>query len=338
MSQRWAGVLSSIPSPTQSVWHLGPLPIRAYAMCILGGIVLAAWVGNRRYVARGGRHGVIFDVAAWAVPFGVVGGRIYHVVSSPQAYFGAGGHPLRALAIWEGGLGIWGAVSIGGLGAWIACRRAGVLLPPVADSLAPGIVLAQAVGRFGNWFNNELYGRATDLPWGLTIHEWDQANGQAVRDATGHAVVLGTFHPTFLYESLWNVGVAAVIIWADRRYKLGHGRVFGLYVALYTVGRFWIEALRVDEANHILGLRLNLWTAALVFVGATVGVVVSARRHPGRESYLLRGEPADASGRAEPGEPADASGRAEPGEPADASGRAEPGEPTESEAPAHPTT
>jgi len=278
----------SLPSPTQGVWQLGPLPIRAYALCILAGIVVAIWLGDRRWRARGGQAGTVGDIAAWAVPFGIVGGRLYHVATSWQPYFGPGGRPVEALYIWQGGLGIWGAVALGAVGAWIGARRAGVLLPPMADALAPGIVLAQAIGRWGNWFNNELYGSATTLPWGLRIHEWDNATGRAVRGADGQPVVLGTFHPTFLYEALWNVGIAAVLIWLDRRYKIGHGRVFALYVLLYTIGRFWIEALRVDPSNLVFGLRLNLWTSVIVGLGALVYLVLSARLRPGRETSVLR--------------------------------------------------
>jgi prolipoprotein diacylglyceryl transferase len=279
---------ASLPSPTQGVWQLGPVPIRAYALCILVGIVVAIWLGDRRWRARGGRPGTVGDIAAWAVPFGIVGGRLYHVATSWQPYFGPGGRPVEALYIWQGGLGIWGAVALGAVGAWIGCRRAGVLLPPMADALAPGIVLAQAIGRWGNWFNNELYGSPTTLPWGLRIHEWDNATGQAVRGADGQAVVLGTFHPAFLYEALWNVGIAAVLIWLDRRYKIGHGRIFALYVLLYTIGRFWIEALRVDPANQVLGLRLNMWTSVIVGLGALVYFVLSARLRPGRETSVER--------------------------------------------------
>jgi prolipoprotein diacylglyceryl transferase len=281
-------VLAVLPSPTQGVWYLGPLPLRAYALCILAGIVVAAWLGERRWVQRGGRQGVVLDVAAWAVPFGILGGRLYHVITSYQPYFGPGGHPLDALMIWNGGLGIWGAVALGAVGAWIGARRAGVLLPPMGDTLAPGIVLAQAIGRWGNWFNNELYGGPTDKPWGLRIYEWDQPAGHAVTGAGGRPVVLGVFQPTFLYESLWDLGVAVVLIWADRRFRIGHGRVFALYVLLYTVGRGWIEALRVDPANHILGLRLNLWTSLLVGLGALAYLVISARLRPGREASLVR--------------------------------------------------
>jgi prolipoprotein diacylglyceryl transferase len=270
--------LASIPSPAQGVWHLGPVPVRAYALCIIAGVVLAVWLGEKRWVARGGRPGDVTEVATWMVPMGILGGRIYHVLTTPAPYFGSGGDPIKALYIWEGGLGIWGAVALGGVGAWIGCRRRGIPLPPFADALAPGIALAQAVGRFGNYFNQELFGRPTGLPWGLEIDSAHRPDG--LEDQL-------TFHPTFLYEALWNVGVAALVVWADRRFKLGHGRAFALYVAAYAAGRFWIEALRVDPATHVLGLRLNDWTSLVVFFGAVVYLVVSARRHPGREVITL---------------------------------------------------
>lgn len=290
-----------IPSPTQSVWYLGPLPIRAYALCILLGILVAIRLGERRWIERGGRAGAVLDIAVWAVPFGIVGGRLYHVATSWQLYFGPGRDPMQALAIWEGGLGIWGAVALGGVGAWIGARSAGIVLPPLADALAPGIVLAQAIGRWGNWFNNELHGGPTDLPWGLRIYQWDQAAGHAVPGPDGRPVADGVVHPTFLYESVWNVGVAGVLLWADRRFRLGHGRVFALYVVLYTTGRLWIEALRVDDANRILGLRLNLWTSLIVGLGAVVYLVVSSRLRPGRETSVYR--PARARTTSPDGEP-----------------------------------
>ena len=265
----------SIPSPAQGVWHLGPVPLRAYALCIIAGIVVAVWLGERRWVARGGRNGDVTEIATWMVPFGIIGGRIYHVVTSPDAYFGSGGSPVHALYIWQGGLGIWGAIFFGGLGAWIGCRRRGIPLPAFADALAPGIALAQAIGRLGNYFNQELFGRPTDLPWGLTIDAAHRPGGFADR---------ATYHPTFLYELLWDVGVAALVIWADRRFRLGHGRAFALYVAAYTVGRGWIEALRIDPAHDVLGLRLNDWTSLLVFLGAVSYLVVSSRLRPGRET------------------------------------------------------
>lgn len=254
-------ILASLPSPTTSVWHLGPIPLRAYAFCILLGVVVAVMLSDRRLRARGGPPGLVVDVAVWAVPFGIVGARIYHVITSPEHYFGTGGHPLDALKIWEGGLGIWGAIAAGALGAWIACRQAGLPLRVMADVVAPGIVLAQALGRWGNWFNNELYGRETSLPWGLKVHAMG-SDGRSLGELPG------TYHPTFLYESLWCLGVALLLLWAERRWRLGHGRVFALYVLAYTAGRGWIEYLRTDEANHFLGLRLNEWTALVVFLCA----------------------------------------------------------------------
>jgi prolipoprotein diacylglyceryl transferase len=267
-------VLASIPSPHEGVWHLGPFPIRGYALCIILGILIAIYVGDRRWRQRGGAAGTVADVAVWAVPFGILGGRLYHLVTTPQPYFGAGGHPMDAFKIWNGGLGIWGAVLLGGVGAWIACRRRGIPLPPMADALAPGIVLAQAAGRWGNWFNQELYGRPTTLPWALRI----DPDKRPARYAD-----FATFQPTFLYESLWCIGVAALCIWADRRWRMGHGRVFALYVASYVVGRAMWEMLRVDPANDILGLRVNLWVCLIAFVGSVAYLVISHRLRPGRE-------------------------------------------------------
>ena len=266
-------LLASIPSPTQGVWFVGPIPLRGYAVCIIAGIILAVWIGNKRWVARGGEPGAVLDISMWAVPFGILGGRIYHVISSPGPYFGENGNLLDAFKIWEGGLGIWGAIALGGVGAWIGCRRKGVPLTAFADAVAPGIAVAQAVGRLGNWFNNELYGAALDAPWALTVYRWDAGLGQAIRDSTGEPLVLGTFHPTFLYELLWNLGVAALVIWADRRFNLSRGRAFALYVAAYCAGRVWIEALRIDPAETVLGLRLNVWTSILVFIGAVAWFV-----------------------------------------------------------------
>lgn len=274
---------ASIPSPPASVWYLGPFPLRAYALAILAGIVAAVLLTRRRWVERGGSADDVLEIAFWAVPFGIVGGRIYHVLSSPDAYFGPGGDPWRAVAIWEGGLGIWGAVAFGAVGAWIGCRRQGVRLAPFADALAPGLLVAQAVGRLGNWFNQELFGGPTTLPWGLQI---DDAHLPAGYDP-------GTlFHPTFLYELLWNLGAAAVLVVLDRRLRLGHGRVFWLYVVLYTAGRLWIELLRIDPAETIGPFRLNVWTSIIVGLGALVAFVVVGRRHPGRETTLLLDPPA----------------------------------------------
>ncbi len=271
-----AWIPASIPSPDQSVWYLGPLPIRAYAVCILVGIFVAMWVGDRRWVARGGQPGLVYDVAIWAVPLGIIGGRLYHVITDWQLYFGAGGSGIGgAVAIWQGGLGIWGAIALGAVGAWIGCRRAGVPLPPFADSLAVGVPLAQAIGRLGNWFNQELFGRPTDLPWGLEIDLQHRPAGYEQYE---------TFHPTFLYEALWLVLVALIVAWADRRWTLGHGRAFALYVAAYCVGRLGVEMLRIDPVNQVGGIRLNVFTAIFVGIGAVVYFVISARTRPGRES------------------------------------------------------
>ncbi|MFC4108136.1 prolipoprotein diacylglyceryl transferase [Micromonospora zhanjiangensis] len=263
---------AALPSPSTAVWQLGPVPIRAYALCIVLGIVVAAVVTEARLRRRGVAPGATLDIAVWAVPFGIIGARLYHVISSPQAYFGADGHPLNAFKIWEGGLGIWGAIVGGALGAWLAVRQLGLPLSVVADALAPGLPLAQAIGRLGNWFNNELYGGPTTLPWGLQIHRMDPDNpGHALRDGAGNPVLEpALYHPTFLYELVWNLGVAALVYLVDRRVKFGRGRAFALYVMAYTAGRFWIEMMRRDEANIILGLRLNVWTSVLVFLGALI--------------------------------------------------------------------
>jgi prolipoprotein diacylglyceryl transferase len=276
-------VLAYLPSPDRGVWHLGPIPIRAYALCIILGIVVAVTWGEKRFVARGGEPGTVLDVAVFAVPFGLVGGRLYHVATDWRTYFGPGGDPIRALMIWEGGLGIWGAVALGAVGAWIGCRRRGVPLPFFADAVAPGILVAQAVGRLGNYFNQELYGGPTTAPWGLEIYErvdpatglQDSLNGVAVGDPV--AVV----QPTFLYELIWNLIVAGLVVVADRRFRLGHGRVFALYVAGYTLGRFFIELLRTDPATRVFGdIRINVVVSAVVFVLAVVYFVLARGRGP----------------------------------------------------------
>jgi len=275
--------LAYIPSPSRGVLHLGPIPLRGYAFCIIIGVFAAVWIGNRRWIARGGQAGTVADIAVWAVPFGLVGGRLYHVITDYELYFSEGRDWVDAFKIWEGGLGIWGAIALGAVGAWIGCRRRGIPLPAWADALAPGIAVAQAVGRWGNWFNQELYGKPTDLPWALKITS--STDGR----------VPGTYHPTFLYESLWCLGVAALVIWADRRFKLGHGRAFALYVAAYCVGRFWTEYMRIDDAHHLLGLRLNNWTALIVFVLAVVYIVLSWKKRPGRETVVEPGVPDDSA-------------------------------------------
>ena len=240
--------------------------MRAYALCILVGIVLAVWLTGRRLEDRGTPRTRSLDVAAYAVPFGIVGGRLYHVITSWQPYFGPGGHPIDALKIWHGGLGIWGAIALGAVGAWLGCRRFGVSFRDYIDAAAPGVAFAHALGRWGNWFNNELYGRPTTVPWGLTIHQWDEAQGRAVVNAAGKPVVLGTFQPTFLYESVFLVVLALLLLRIDRVRSLRPGQLFALYVAGYPLGRVVMEFMRSDDANHILGLRVNVWTCLVVFI------------------------------------------------------------------------
>ena len=286
-------VLAYIPSPAQGVWHIGPVPLRAYALCIIAGIVAALIIGDRRWVARGGQAGVIYDIALWAVPFGLIGGRLYHVMTDWRTYFGADGAGFgAALRIWDGGLGIWGAVALGAVGAWIGCRQRGIPLPAFGDAIAPGIILAQAIGRLGNYFNQELYGRATTLPWGLEIYE--RRNSDGVLDSlngvsTGQLVEV--VHPTFLYELLWNLLVFAALIYVDRRFKIGHGRLFALYVAAYCVGRFWVELMRSDMATHIAGIRINTFTSTFVFIAAVVYIMVAPKGREDPES--LKGNDED---------------------------------------------
>ncbi|GAA3786443.1 prolipoprotein diacylglyceryl transferase [Sphaerisporangium flaviroseum] len=266
--------LASIPSPSEGVWYLGFIPIRAYALCFVLAIAFGIWLSERRWRARGGEKGTISDIALPAVIFGLIGARLYHVITDWQTYFGprAIKEPYRALFIWEGGLSIWGAVALGGVGVWLACRRRGLSLGAVADTVAPSIAFGQAIARWGNWFNQELYGSPTTLPWGLEI---DQAHG-------GEPGVL--YHPTFLYESLWDAALGFALILAGRRFTLRHGRLFALYVAGYTFGRFWIEGLRidpvggVDHAVTLLGLRINQWTSIVLFIGALVYLWVTRNK------------------------------------------------------------
>jgi len=261
--------LAAIPSPTTAVWNLGPIPIRAYALFIVLGIVAASVVTEIRMRRRGAPPYLVLDVAVAAVLLGIVGARLYHVITTPDAYFGKDGHLLDAFKIWRGGLGIWGGVVGGLLGGWIVARMRGIPLTFIADAAAPGLPLAQAIGRWGNYFNNELYGGRTSLPWGLKVHQMSDQNPGHALVMDGKPVLLeGLYQPTFLYESIWDIGVA-ILVWAlDRRHRYGRGRAFALYVMAYTVGRFWVEALRSDQAIHFLGMRLNDWVSIIVFLGA----------------------------------------------------------------------
>nr|WP_202032184.1 MULTISPECIES: prolipoprotein diacylglyceryl transferase [Corynebacterium] len=274
--------LANIPSPPQGVWYLGPIPIRAYALCIITGIIVAMAISLRRYKARGGNPETVWDAAIVIIPAGIIGGRLYHVITDHQKYFGEGKNPWQAFNITAGGLGIIGAVALGALAVWVMMRRKGLPIAPLADAIAPSVILAQGIGRLGNYFNQELYGAETDVPWALDIYYRVNEAGQYA-PLTGRSTgeVIASVHPTFLYELIWNVAVFFVLIWADRRFRLGHGRVFWLYVAGYTLGRFFIEFMRRDEANLILGLRVNTWVSAILFI---VAVVIFFMLQKGRET------------------------------------------------------
>ena len=271
-----------IPSPSLSSFSVGPLTIHFYALCIITGIAAAIWIGRKRYANLGGNPDDVSEVAIWAVPFGIIGGRIYHVITSPAQYFGANGNPVDALKIWEGGLGIWGAISLGAVGAYLYFRTHKTTLNfrQLLDSLAPGIVVAQAIGRVGNYFNQEVFGKPTELPWGLEIDPVNRADGFES---------YGTFHPTFLYELLWCLVVAVLLIKLPgflKQITSKQGDIFALYILGYTLGRVWIESLRIDEANLILGLRLNIWVSLIVLITASAYLIASKRRGNTKENHI----------------------------------------------------
>jgi prolipoprotein diacylglyceryl transferase len=273
----WGHAVLSIPSPATGIWHIGAFPIRAYALCIIAGIIVAMMIATRRWRARGGTADSMELMVVVGVPFGIVGARLYHVITDYQLYFGPGRHPLNALKIWEGGLGVWGAIAFGVFGGYLVARRRRIAFPAVLDAIAPAILVAQAIGRLGNWFNQELFGRPTTLPWALEIAPQYRPEGYEQ---------FATFHPTFLYEMLWNLAAAGLLVWLDRKFRLGHGKVFALYVLLYTAGRFWIEALRIDTVNEIGGFRLNNYTALIGFIVALVWLIWLIRNRPGREEVV----------------------------------------------------
>jgi prolipoprotein diacylglyceryl transferase len=310
--QAAALVPASIPSPDWSGFDIplpwGTLRIHAYALCILAGIVVGLWLTSVRWAKRGAPEGSVWDIVVWAIPFGIIGGRLYHVVSSPDAYFGPGFDGTGDLSlipqIQRGGLGIWGAVVLGVVGAWIGCRRSGVKLTAFLDAAAPGLLLAQAVGRWGNYFNQELFGGPTTLPWGLQI-DADNPNFPAGTPADT------LFHPTFLYESLWNLAGVVILLALDRKFNFRRSRLFWLYAMYYTLGRVWIEAMRIDDAEQIslfgITTRLNVWTSIFVFLAALVAFILLGRKkRAGSDSVYLPGrEPAKEDGPGE-GSPEDA--------------------------------
>ena len=271
-----------IPSPSLSSFSVGPLTIHFYALCIITGIAAAIWIGRKRYANLGGNPDDVSEVAIWAVPFGIIGGRIYHVITSPAQYFGANGNPVDALRIWEGGLGIWGAISLGAVGAYLYFRTHKTTLNfrQLLDSLAPGVVVAQAIGRIGNYFNQEVFGKPTELSWGLEIDPLNRPDGFES---------YATFHPTFLYELLWCLVVAVLLIKLPgflKQITSKQGDIFALYILGYTLGRVWIESLRIDEANLILGLRLNIWVSLIVLLTASAYLIASKRRGNTKENHI----------------------------------------------------
>jgi prolipoprotein diacylglyceryl transferase len=257
-----AGPLASIPSPSDGVLHLGPIPLHMYGLMIALGVLVAARIGRTRYVARGSGEAAeskaraeAFDsLAFWAVIGGIIGARLYHVITDYQLFEG---HPERMVQIWKGGLAIWGAVLGGAFAAWIVGRRRHLVFADVADSIVPGLAFAQAIGRWGNWFNQELFGGPTSLPWAVEI---DRAHRPVGYER------FATFQPTFLYESLWCLALGFALLYVDKRFKLVRGQLFWLYAAGYTAFRLPMEEMRIDPAHTIGPLRVNAWVSIVVFV------------------------------------------------------------------------
>lgn len=277
------------PDPVLSQFSIGPLTIHTYALCILAGIVAAVIIAQRRLVARGGQAGQVIDIILWAVPLGIVGARFYHVFTHGGDYFYPGANLWDVFAIWDGGNAIYGGLIGGTVGAFIGCRRAGIRLWSFADVLAPAMLVAQAIGRLGNWFNHELFGLPTTLPWGLEILPTDAMFPDGLPTGT-------LFHPLFLYEMIWNLVGVAVIIFLERRFTLRWGKVWALYMIWYGLGRSWLEAIRIDPTSDaFIGIPANIWAS---FVAITLGVVlfiVQTRRHPEPEPSIFRDEPAEVS-------------------------------------------
>jgi prolipoprotein diacylglyceryl transferase len=277
------GVLASIPSPPISYFDIGPLRIHIYALCIIAGIIAATLLTNWRLTRRGAEPWVVIDIALIAVPLAIIGARIFHVLTHPGFYFGEGADLWAVFRIWEGGIAIYGALIGGAIGAWLGCKWTGIRFWTFADALAPGLLLAQAMGRFGNWFNQELFGLPTDVPWGLEIDSDNAAFPPGLAPDT-------LFHPTFLYEVLWNSLGVLFLLWVGRRFRLQWGRVFALYLIWYSAGRIVWESIRIDPSEIFLGLRSNVWAA---IVGVIVGLIIffaQKRRHPGLEpSPYVRG-------------------------------------------------
>jgi len=298
--------LLSIPSPSTAWqyfdltawlrdvfgWSL-PLDFRihAYAICILLGIVAAVVLANRRLNARGVERWIIIDIAIWAVPAGIIGGRLFHVFTHVSDYFGPGRDPLSFLYIWEGGLAIFGALILGSVGAYIGCRQVGLRFTAFIDAVVPGVLLAQAFGRLGNYFNHELFGMPTSLPWGLQIESSNPAFPKGLPEGT-------LFHPTFLYEIIWNVVGVVVILLLDKKFRLQWGKVLSLYLIWYGVGRSVLESIRVDTSETFFGIRTNVWMSFAAILLGIIIFLVQSKRHLGKEPspYLPGREPRSKSG------------------------------------------
>jgi prolipoprotein diacylglyceryl transferase len=259
-------LLGFIPSPAKGILHIGPIPLHAYGLCLALGVLAAATIAERRWEARGGKPGTIGEIGVVVIVSGVIGARVYHLFTG---YDWHDGGIVGTVKIWQGGLSIWGAVAAGALAVVIVSRRRGLPTLTLLDSIAPGVVVAQAIGRFGNYFNQELFGRPTTLPWGLEI---DRAHRPA------QYLAYKTFQPTFLYESLWCLLVYAVIVWAERRFRFRTGQSFVLYIAMYTFGRFFFELMRSDPATRLFGVRFNAMLSAALCITATAWFVVLATR------------------------------------------------------------
>lgn len=259
----WTSALASIPSPSSGIVKIGPISLHAYGLCIALGMLAAVTWTSKRWVAQGGSQNDVGKVATFALPAGVVGARIYHVVTDYRSFKG---HWFRALKVWEGGLGIWGGIALGTVVGLLVARQKHLSLTALLDAAAPALPLAQAIGRWGNWFNQELFGRPSTLPWAVEI---------APRHRPDAYKIFTTFHPTFLYESFWNLCVVALILVVQRKFsdRLKPGRLFAVYVAGYTFGRFFIERMRTDDATKILGQRVNVFVAAVLFLIAMFFVV-----------------------------------------------------------------
>ena len=278
-------LITSIPSPSIQYFDLGPLRIHIYALCILLGIALATWITDARLTKRGAERGVVLDIILWAVPLGIIGARFYHVFTHPADYFYDGADLMKVFYIWEGGNAIFGSLLGGAIGAWIGCKQTGIRFWSFADALAPAMLIAQATGRLGNYFNHELFGQPTTLPWGLEIESTNPAFPAGLPEGT-------LFHPMFLYEILWNLLGAFVIIVLERKLYLRWGKAFGVYLIWYGIGRSVFETYRLDSSETFFSIRTNVWAALLAIVVGVLIILIQNRRHPGKElSVYVEGGP-----------------------------------------------